>query len=154
MTIKEELYKQETGALFVYLLTITHADLVNPLRFTNNSSDVISNGEIYQAWPFDISLPDQGDEKVPRAQIVFDAVDNNIITVLREIESPPLLTISIIEIDTPDVIEKTFTNMIVTGQAYLSDYTVSLTIGMLDIGAERAQNLRFDKVKFPGLFLR
>lgn len=152
MTIKTELYKQSTGVLFVYLLVVDHDDLAQPLRFTNNTSDVTSNGDIYQAWPFDIVLPDQGDGKIPRAQIVFDAVDNNIILALRNLGSPPSISISIIDADTPDIIEKTFSNMIVVGQAYTTDYRVSLTLGMLDISRERAQNLRFDKVRFPGLF--
>lgn len=152
MTIKTELYQQNTGILFVYLLTVNHVDLEQPLRFTNNTFPITSNGDIYQAWPFDIVLPDQGDGKIPRAQIVFDAVDNNLVLALRSLGSPPSISISIVDADTPNVIEKTFSNMTIVGQAYTNDYRVSLTIGMLDIANERAQNLRFDKTRFPGLF--
>lgn len=152
MTIKSELYQQETDVLFVYLLTVNHADLAEPLRFTNNTDNIESNGDLYQAWPFDISLPDQGDDKIPRAQIVFDAADNNMVSVLRSLESQPSISIAIVDVDDPGTIEKSFSNMMVVSQAYTSDYSVSLTLGMLDLTQERAQNLRFDKVRFPGLF--
>lgn len=152
MTIKTEFYEQSTGALFVYLLTVSHADLAQPLRFTNNVADVTSGGYLYQAWPFDITLPDQGDGKIPRAQITFDAVDSNTILALRNLASPPSISISIIDVDAPDVVEKSFSNMVVTAQSYMNDYRINLVLGMLDISNERAQNLRFDKIRFPGLF--
>lgn len=152
MTLKTELYQQNTGALFVYLLTITHDDLAEPLRFTNNSQNVTSGGYLYQAWPFDISLPDQESDKIPRAQIVFDAADSSITTALRNMSSAPSVEISIIDADSPDVIEKSFSNMTIVGQTYTADYNVSLVLGMTDLTLERAQNLRFDRVRFPGLF--
>lgn len=152
MSLKTELYKQQTDVCFVYLLTVSHQDLASPLRFTNNNESIVSNGEVYQAWPFEIELPDQGDDKIPRARVVFDAVDNNITTVLRGLADAPSLTIAIVSTDTPDMIEKRFVNLTVTSQAYTSDYKTQLVLGMFPISKERAQNLRFDKVRFPGLF--
>jgi hypothetical protein len=152
MTLRDEFYKQETDVCFVYLLEVSHPDLANPLRFTNNNESLTSNGNLYQSWPFEVELPDQGEDKIPRARLVFDAVDNSITTVLRGLSEAPSLVISIVAVDTPNVIEKSFSNLTVTSQAYTIDYKTQLVLGMFPISRERAQNIRFDKVRFPGLF--
>lgn len=51
------------------LLELRHALLAEPLRFVNDSADLVSNGENYVASQFAFQPPDDQDKQTPRAQL-------------------------------------------------------------------------------------
>ena len=53
---------QETDEVYLILLDIDHADLPSTLRFVNNDSDVTSNSNLYTAFPFEATMPDDKDD--------------------------------------------------------------------------------------------
>ena len=59
---RRAIFEPETDEVFLVLLTITGVGLATPLRFVNNSSDVVSAGSTYLAYPFQISLPDERED--------------------------------------------------------------------------------------------
>lgn len=56
------------------LLDITHPGLTEPARVVNDTADVVSFGNTYTALAFDIALPDDPEEGLPRAMLAIDNV--------------------------------------------------------------------------------
>jgi hypothetical protein len=51
------------------LLEINHPELTTPIRAVNDTENIISNGEEYIAFPFTCVLPDDYENRLPRARI-------------------------------------------------------------------------------------
>jgi len=51
----------------IALIEIRHPLLANPIRLANSRNDIQSQGETYIACAFQITLPDEQDQNLPRA---------------------------------------------------------------------------------------
>ena len=105
---------QETGEIFVLLLTINHSSLGAPLRFcpTNvrphtlgTTEGIYSNGDFYTAFPFEITLPNQSETEPPQARLRIDNASRLIIDNIRQLTSPPQIILQVVLADTPDTVE-------------------------------------------------
>ena len=74
---------QDTKEAYLTLLDITSDDLTLDWKICNNSMDVSYGGITYFAYPFDITLPTNEQEKVSEAQLSIDNVGREIIDDLR-----------------------------------------------------------------------
>jgi Domain of unknown function (DUF1833) len=100
---REAFYAAQTGEVFLFLLKLSHEDMV-PMYFVNNTVDVVSNGETYMAFPFDVTPPDDREDTITRIQLVIDNVDRRIVTAVRSIDTPATFTLSIIRAAEPNVL--------------------------------------------------
>jgi hypothetical protein len=119
-------YGSETDQDFLYLVTIDHPNLPDglTLRFwcgtEDNREDLVSNGQTYLAYPFQIAFPDQQQDQPPQSKVVISAVtdpndeDTDIVAILRGLPSPPTIGLSCVLKSQPDVIENEAPDMIVT----------------------------------------
>jgi len=69
--------------------------------FVNNTQKIIRKGTTYLPLAFRITLPAEGDE-ITAATITIDAVDRQIIEVMRKAEDIPEVSFSLILASTPD----------------------------------------------------
>lgn len=60
------------------LLQIDHAELPTPVRVINDTQNLTSNGFDYIAFPFNIILPDDFENKLPKAQLTIDNVGRDL----------------------------------------------------------------------------
>jgi len=58
----------------LYLMEITHPQLEIPVRVVRDTVDLVSNGETFVAFAFDIQLPDDVAGQLPRCPIRIDNV--------------------------------------------------------------------------------
>lgn len=93
---------------FLFLLTLTHPDLPAPMRFVRNTVDIISRGNTFTAFPFDIALPGASDGAPQPAQLAIDNVDQTIVQTLRALppDSPPSGLIELVMASTPNTVEE------------------------------------------------
>lgn len=117
-TAVASLNAQETGEVWLVLLTISHPDLPTPIRVVNNNEDITSRGNLFQAFPFQIILPSEDPDTPPRAAIRIDNVDRSIIAVLRSISSAPSVTIEIILASQPNTVEIAYTSLALRNVRY------------------------------------
>jgi hypothetical protein len=96
---------QETGEVWLVLLTISHADLATPIRVVNNNEDIVSRGLTFQAFPFEIVLPNEDPDQPPKAYLRIDNVDRSVIAAVRGISSTPSVTIEVILASAPNNVE-------------------------------------------------
>ncbi|HLO39704.1 MAG TPA: DUF1833 family protein [Phycisphaerales bacterium] len=88
--ITAALLAQETGECLIVLVTLDHDDMPAPIRVCSDGKDLISRGDRYIAFPFEISLPDELDDTVPRVSLRIDNVDQQVVTAVRTVQGSPI----------------------------------------------------------------
>ncbi len=147
----DAVYADETDEVFVVLLRITHPALAEPVLLANNTEDVVSNGETFIGFPFDITLFDDN-EQTPRAQLEVQNVDRRIGDAVLALTSPALMDIMIVLASDPDTIEldfKGFELREVKGNAT----SVQASIVGIDLGNWPWPWRRATQAAFPGLYV-
>ena len=84
----------------------------------NNTVAVVSGGETYSAFPFEISLPSQLEDAPPRARIRIDNISREIGQAIRDMTSAADVTIEVVRADDPDTIEVSWPQMRLTNARY------------------------------------
>lgn len=148
---KAELFAQETDACFAYLLVIEHPSLEEPLRFNDSGEDIVSNGETYSAFPFELSLPDDDENAAPRAKLRIDNTTREIVATIRTLRPAPTAHFMVIRTDDPDVIEAEFPDFKLSNVTYdVNVVEADLTVEYFT--AEPYPGDTFNPADFPGIF--
>ena len=98
LTFKQAVNAQETSEAFLILITIDHPDLSQPIRVTSDAVDTTSRSNLFVAFPFELTLPADSEDRPPRASLRIDNVDRQIVQAIRDITSAPSV---LMEIGTP-----------------------------------------------------
>ena len=148
---RQSLYAGETGDAFLVLLTLSHASLTEPIRVTSDSVDMVSRGDSFIAFPFEISLPDDEDGRPPRARLVIDNIDRRIVQAVRSLSAAPAVLIEIVRAADPDTVEARFVDFRLVNVTYDSS-VVEGDLTVEDFTAEPFPSASFSPSLFPGLF--
>ena len=148
---RQSLNAPETEDAFLILLTLSHADMAEPLRVTNGGEDVTSRGNLFTAYPFELSLPDDDAGQSPEARLVIDNIDRQIVRALRSLSTAPLVLIEIVRAAEPDVVEAKFEDFRLTNVSYDANL-VQGNLTIEDFTAEPFPAGTFTPGHFPGLF--
>lgn len=142
---------QNTDEVFLFLVTLDHDDLVNPIRVVNNVENITSRSNVYTAFPFDLILPQDDGDTLPQVIISLSNVDLSLIDEIRSLNSSLDVTLEIVLASNPNYVEMTIEGM----------KTISIQYDAQKIEAtcqiEDVLNLAFPKgaylpSNFPGLF--
>lgn len=104
-TIKK-FFKLEIDDAILVLVTIVHPQ-IEPIRVVNNLSvesgagNIISRGETYIAYPFNLDLPANTDDS-PRATLTIANVDRRISDAINNLDSSPIISFEIVAASEPD----------------------------------------------------
>ena len=96
---------RETGEVWVGMIELTHADFSAPIRLATDSVDVTHNGDVYQAFPFDITLPDEEDEGVPVVNWMALNASQELTAEFRSVTGPIDGSVFWVLASSPNVIE-------------------------------------------------
>lgn len=145
----QALMAQETDAVFLILLTIEHESLAVPIRVVNNNVNIVSRGNTYQAFAFDITLPND-DDGLPVAKLTMDNIGLELIKTIRSIKSNPTVTIEIILASSPDTVELAVYDMTLKSVQF-NAYTVSGDLVVEDILNQPLHGSMIDSSQYRGL---
>lgn len=140
----------QTDEVWLVLLTIAHPSLTTPIRVVNNNEAITSRGNSFVAFPFEIVLPSQDPENVPKATLRIDNVDRSVVNTVRSITSAPTITLEVVLASAPDTVEISFTNLILKDVKYDAN-TVEGDLYFENIFTEPV-TLTMTPNRFPGLF--
>lgn len=144
-------FAQETGEVFLMCLTISGAGLAQPIRLVNDMQDLNRAAGLFQAFPFELALPQDLEDQLPQVRLSVDNVDRQIVRAVRALTAPPTVTLEVVLASSPDTVEAGPFAMTLR----LADYDAGTVSGML--GYEDMLNEPFPKDTFtpnnsPGLF--
>jgi len=148
---RQALYAQETGEAFLILLTISHQNLAAPIRVTNDAVATISRGNTFVPYPFEMVLPDDQDNRSPRAKLAIDNIDRQIVSAVRSLPSAPGILIEVVRAAAPDMVEAQFVDFKLTNVSY-DAYKVEGDLTIEDFTAEPFPAASFSPSFFPGMF--
>lgn len=148
---RQALYGAESGDAFLILLTLAHGDLAQPIRVCSDAVDVYSRGNLFVAYPFDLTLPDDDEQHAPRARLVIDNVDRQITAVLRRLAASPVVTLEVVRAADPDTVEAVFHDFRLRNVRYDSS-RIEAELTIEDFTAEPYPAASFSPSLFPGMF--
>lgn len=151
LTAKQAINAPETSEAFLVLLTIDHADIDPPIRVSSDAVDTISRGNTFVAFPFELSLPDDTDDRPPRARLSIDNVDRKIVKAIRSINSAPSVLMEIVRGADPDIVEAAFPDFQMREIAY-DALVVEGALTVEELEGEPYPARIFSPADFPGLF--
>jgi len=142
---------QQTDEVFLVLLEVDHPSLGTPIRFVNNNENITSNSNVYTAFPFEVTLPDDQESREPRAELRIDNISREIMDEVRSIQDPLTVTLSVILASSPNTIEWGPLEFLSQGVSY--DATrITFSLIYSAFAEEPFPYLVFDQVNFPGMF--
>lgn len=148
---RQALYAAESGDAFLILLTLSHASLPVPIRVSSDAVTTVSRGNAFVPFPFDLVLPDDQENKSPRARLVIDNVDRQIVQTIRSLATAPTALIEIVRAASPDTVEAQFVDFKLTNVSYDAQ-RVEGDLTIEDFTAEPFPSAIFSPSLFPGIF--
>lgn len=123
---------QQTGEAFIQLLRLDAPTLEQEIRVCDDRRDLVSNGQTYQRFPFEFTLPEDNGETPGTATLTICNVDRSIVDAVRVVGAGPLVVeYSLVMASEPDSIqagpyfftvrEVDFDEMVVSGQLRYED---------------------------------
>lgn len=139
----------QTGEVWLVLLTIANAGMTT-IRVVNNTEDIVSRGNTYQAFPFELELPGEDPDSPSSARLRIDNVDKRIVEAVRSISTPPEVTIEVILASQPDTVEIAYSSLTMRSV----EYDVNSVRGELVFESIYSEpvTLTITPNRFPGLF--
>lgn len=104
MSLKPTIYQTSTDNALLWLLTITTSNEI--IRLVNNMEDIVSRGNKYTAYPFNISLPVEDGSKELSLTLTIDNVDQLLVEALRGFLEPPVMKLELVLSSDFDTVEK------------------------------------------------
>lgn len=147
---KAAIHGAETAEVFLTLLTISGTGM-STLRFVNNTQDVTSNGDVYSAYPFAITLQDERDDQPPEVTLVIDNITRAITDAIRSLAAAPSVSIQVVLASTPNTVEVGPIVTTLRAIRYTHD-TVMGTLGIERVLVEPYPGGTFNPRDFPALF--
>lgn len=95
----------ETGEVVLTLARLSHADWADDVRLVNDVADVVSNGETFTKAGFQISMPDQADDRNSAMRWTLTDADHDVITLLRTTNDVIAIEVSWILASDPDTVQ-------------------------------------------------
>lgn len=148
---KTALHGAETGEAFLILLTLSHESLAESLRVSSDAVNTLSRGQTFVSYPFDLTLPADEEGRSPRAHLVIDNIDRQIIAAIRGLASSPSLMIEIVRAAAPDTVEAVFHDFRLVNVVYDS-HLIDGELTIEDFTAEPYPAATFSPSLFPGIF--
>jgi hypothetical protein len=151
LAARQAMFAQETTETFLFLLSISGVGLTEPLRFVNDAQDLVSRGNTYLAFPFQITLPTEGDDSPPSVVLQIDNVSQQIVAAVRSLVEAPTVTLEVVLASEPDEVEAGPFDFILRAAEY-DALVVSGRLQFEDTLSEPYPADSFDPTRFQGLY--
>jgi len=151
VTLDVHVNSTHADVAFLFLMTITDSDSGTVFRVVNNLEDVVSNGQTFNAFPFEITLPPDDGGTPQSMKVSTFNVSRDLIEILRGTLEPPEVSVQLITSNNPDDIHKTI-DFLRVGSVEYDALTVSFDLVASSAFARQTQRHTYNQAEFPGLF--
>ena len=147
-----ELFAQNSGAVMLTLLTFSHATLPTPIRLVNDRRP-LTYGQSYIALPFEMTLPDDLEERIPNVEVKIDNIGRELVTLLRSTSEIVAVDVEVVRVQNGTVTSELGPLDFSLLDAKITPQTITLSIGYaIDILNEQATKEIFNPGTAPALF--
>lgn len=154
-TFSDEFFRailaRESGEVIVMLMSVTHQLLPVPIRVCVGAPSIVSRGNEFLYYPFQFQAPDEREDVAPQGRLVVDNVDRTILATLRQIDTPPTITVEFVLASSPDIVELAWEEMEWAGIEYDVSRIEGLLQGPKDFWAQFPRDL-VTPGNAPGVF--
>lgn len=143
-----------TAATPIVLVSITHPSLGNEaVRMTSDFKHTVSRGETFVRLPFEMTLPDDMEDRPPRARITIANVSREIVRFIRELPpgEAPKVTFEVVLASNVNFVEENHGPFIM-GEADYDEMNVSSELAIDDRSQEPYGAERYTPDTFLALF--
>lgn len=150
----EQAFLQEATELLLATVTISHPDLTNNILLVDNTQSITIGSETFLPVHLDVIFTEEDEESIPVAKLVVDNVGQDLVNVVRELQDPFMVEISIVRgtMSGGFTIERGPLRFHCTGANYTAP-TMTLTLGFeYDYLNSKAVKDSFDPAVSPALF--
>lgn len=105
LQFKQAINGDEIADPFLMLVKIKHDSLGDDIRIVNNYEDITSNGDLYIASGFELSIPSETTETVQKLKFTINNVDANLTATIRSLSTAPTIEAFLVFASNPDVVE-------------------------------------------------
>lgn len=149
MAITPAIYQTSTNEAFLWLLTITSAN--ETLRVVNNMEDVVSRGNTFTAYPFNISLPVEDGAKELALTLTIDNVDQMLVEAIRGFLEPPMMTLELVLSSDFNTVEKKIDFLRLSNVEY-DALQIRGSLKPINVLGNSFPASNYDPAQFPSLF--
>jgi len=148
-----ELYQSDTTQAWLWLLTLYSPSFPDSHYFflVKNLKDVVSRGRTFTAFPFDIVLPQDGDQNQPNLSLEIDNVDMLLVPYLRAMTDPAWATIELVALSRLDTPEITSTDWRLRNATWDAQ-KISFELTHEDVMHAKFPAGTYSPAEYPGLF--
>jgi hypothetical protein len=134
------------------LLQINHPALTNPIRVINDTLNLTSNGFEYIAFPFEVTLPDDFENKLPKATLSINNVGKDLMFWIESTAGGQGSTATFSQVmrSRPNQIEWSISMSLFNVMA--TNLDVSAELGFENLFAKPAVSIQYRPTNSPGLF--
>jgi len=135
----------------LWLMTITSDELDAPLYLVNNNEEIVSNGQKYEPFPFEVILPPDDGGKPQNLVLKTYNLAPELMDVIRKPTEPPQVQIDLVSTADLNFVEKSIGFMTVGAVEYDAlEVTFQLKAGSW-AGRKTLNNI-YNQSEFPALF--
>ena len=147
--LKRQIFAQESADPFLTLVTLSGDGFI--YRLVNNTRDVVSNGQIFSAFPMKVKLPIDDGESAREFDLTFDNTSLELIRALRSITSPINCQIDMILASLPDVIQMSVPDLLIRSISY-NKSVITAKVVLDNFLAVGVPSEKYTPTLYPGLF--
>ncbi|MCX8003361.1 MAG: DUF1833 domain-containing protein [Burkholderiaceae bacterium] len=151
LAARQAVTAQQTDQVFLVLLTIDPGPAAAPVRLVNDAADLVSRGQTFLAFPFEIELPGDDAERLRRVRLRIDNVHRSLVALLRGLAAPPRVTLEVVRAAEPDVVEAGPFDLAFVSAQY-DARVIEIELGPEDILNARFPAGDYSPADYPGLF--
>lgn len=145
-----ELFRQETSKAIIPLVTLSGPGM-GTLRFAAALDDITSNGDLYKAFPFTLTLPFDDGETLPTLMLSIDNVDQTVIDNVRSATGDISVQVAIVMDSDLDTVEQQFSNLVLREINY-SSMRINGKLYIDDLLNRKFPGDMYTPDEWPGLF--
>ena len=146
-------YAESSSDGIIDLIEIDDGVAVEPFRYARNGVDVVHDGDTYRAVEFEILPPElRGDGSFVQSKLKIDAVDQEVVNLIRNATAPMSLVHMCVLLSDPDAITHGPWSYQIRGDMVWSAEVMEMSLTFEPTLQEAIPWKRLSPSRAPGLF--
>ena len=135
---------------FLVLLTLRSTS-GPPVRVVNNNENIVSNGNTFLGYPFEIVFPSQNDQVAPSAELRIGNVDRLLVSEIRSQQEALTVDLQAVFASDPDQVEIEYSGLRLRAVTW-DDKVISGSLMFDNLFGITYPNETYNPSSYPGLF--